>query len=148
MQSPPIGAALRVLRQLRNRLQYEVAEAASVTKAMLSAFETGKHMPATRSIIAVLDALGADFGDLQSALDRIAGRPPKYPEADPEFRVNLRALAKSFDSFALMPADRGRRGARGPGSNDLQPDGLSRPGPKGRGTAGVSIGRGGVALRC
>jgi hypothetical protein len=69
---------------------------------MLSAFETGKHMPATRSIIAVLDALGADFGDLQRALDQIAGRRPKYPEADPEFRATLQALAKTFDSLALM----------------------------------------------
>lgn len=69
---------------------------------MLSAFETGKHMPATRSIIAVLDALGADFGDLQRVLDQIDGRPPKDPEADPEFRTTLRALAKSFDSFAVM----------------------------------------------
>lgn len=102
MPQPPIGPALRVLRQRRNLRQYQVAKAAGVTKAMLSAFETGKHLPATRSIIAVLDALGADFGDLQRVLDHIAGRLPKYPEADPEFRAALRALAKSFDSFALM----------------------------------------------
>jgi transcriptional regulator with XRE-family HTH domain len=102
MPQPPIGPALRVLRYRRNLRQFEVAEAAGVTKAMLSAFETGKHMPATRSIIAVLDALGADFADLQSALDQMAGRPPKYLEADPEFRATLRAMATSFDFLAFM----------------------------------------------
>lgn len=69
---------------------------------MLSAFETGKHLPATSSLLAVLGALRADFGDLQRALDQIAGRPPKLLEPDLEFRDTLLSLAKSFDSFALM----------------------------------------------
>lgn len=85
MPQPPIGPALRVLRERRNLRQYQVAEAAGVTKAMLSAFETGKHMPATRSIIAVLNALGADFGDLQRAstsrrqASEVPGGRPRVP---------------------------------------------------------------------
>jgi len=63
-----IGAGLRRLRMQRGLRQYEAAEAAGVTKAMLSAYETGKRRPSLKTLDSLLTAMGADLGDLHRAL--------------------------------------------------------------------------------
>lgn len=63
-----IGAALRRLRMQRGLRQYEAAEAAGVTKAMLSAYETGKRRPSLKSLDSLLTAMQAHLGDLHRAL--------------------------------------------------------------------------------
>lgn len=67
-----MGRALRLLRLRRGRRQYQVAAAAGITKAMLSAYETGKRLPSLKTLGNLLDALEADLADLHHAL--VAGR--------------------------------------------------------------------------
>ena len=71
-QLDSVGRALRLLRLRRGRRQYEVAAAAEITKAMLSAYETGKRQPSLKTLGSLLDALEADLADLHRAL--VAGR--------------------------------------------------------------------------
>jgi transcriptional regulator with XRE-family HTH domain len=63
-----LGKAMRWLRAKQDRRQYEVAAAAGVTKAMLSAYETGKQKPSLETLEKILEALGADLADLHDAL--------------------------------------------------------------------------------
>lgn len=63
-----LGDALRRLRVHRDLKQYETAAAAGITKAMLSAYETGKRRPSLKTLANLLEALDADLGDLHRAL--------------------------------------------------------------------------------
>jgi transcriptional regulator with XRE-family HTH domain len=63
-----IGVALRWLRNQRGKKQREVALAARITPAMLSAYETGKHRPSLDTTERILSALQCDVVDLTSAL--------------------------------------------------------------------------------
>lgn len=63
------GAALRLLRTRRRLKQWEVAEKAAMTKAMLSSYETGKVTPTLQSLIALFEALETDFFGFQDALE-------------------------------------------------------------------------------
>lgn len=77
-----LGRALRWLREKAGLRQYETATAAGITKAMLSAYETGKQSPSLESLEKVLDALGSDLVALHRALDHVNERPLR-PLADP-----------------------------------------------------------------
>jgi len=59
---------LRWLRNQRGQKQREVARAAGITPAMLSAYETGKHRPSLDTTERVLTALRCDVVDLTKAL--------------------------------------------------------------------------------
>ena len=48
--------------------QFETAEAAQITKAMLSAYENGKRRPSLKTLDQILAALEADLGDLHHSL--------------------------------------------------------------------------------
>lgn len=63
-----LGGALRRLRIHRGYKQYEMAEAAGITKAMLSAYETGKRRPSLKTLSQLLAALEADLGNLHRAM--------------------------------------------------------------------------------
>lgn len=63
-----LGPALRRLRMRRGQRQFETAEAAAITKAMLSAYENGKRRPSLKTLDQILAALEADLGDLHTAL--------------------------------------------------------------------------------
>ncbi|MEM7048005.1 MAG: helix-turn-helix transcriptional regulator [Acidobacteriota bacterium] len=81
-----IGQALRRLRVHRGLKQFEAAQAAGITKAMLSAYETAKRRPSLGTLAHLLDALGADLGDLHRALvaeqrDQALLSPRPSPEA-------------------------------------------------------------------
>jgi transcriptional regulator with XRE-family HTH domain len=71
-----LGKALRWLREKAGLRQYETATAAGITKAMLSAYETGKQSPSLESLEKVLDALDADLVALARALDHVNERAP------------------------------------------------------------------------
>jgi transcriptional regulator with XRE-family HTH domain len=77
-----LGKALRWLRAKQDRRQYQVAEDAGITKAMLSAYETGKQKPSLETLDKILDALGCDLADLHDALlvvnDRRGGDPAAH----------------------------------------------------------------------
>ncbi len=70
-----LGQALRWLRDRRGRKQYEVAEAAGITKGMLSAYETGRQRPSLETLEKILSTLGCDLNDLHNAIQIINGRP-------------------------------------------------------------------------
>jgi transcriptional regulator with XRE-family HTH domain len=70
-----LGRALRWLRERQNRRQYQVAAGAGITKAMLSAYETGKQKPSLDTLEKILDALLCDLNDLHNALQIVNGRP-------------------------------------------------------------------------
>jgi transcriptional regulator with XRE-family HTH domain len=70
-----LGQALRWLRDRRGRKQYEVAEAAGITKGMLSAYETGRQRPSLETLEKVLDTLTCDLNDLHNAIQIINGKP-------------------------------------------------------------------------
>lgn len=70
-----LGRALRWLREKAGLRQYETATAAGITKAMLSAYETGKQSPSLESLEKVLDALASDLVALHRALDHVNERP-------------------------------------------------------------------------
>lgn len=79
-----LDRALRWLREERRRRQYEIAEAAGVTKAMLSAYETGRQKPSLETLEKLLTALDCDLADLQRALDifhrhSVRDQPPRVP---------------------------------------------------------------------
>ena len=63
-----LGRALRWLREKRGEKQYETAEAAGITKAMLSAYETEKQRPTIDTLEKILAALEIDLGDLFDTL--------------------------------------------------------------------------------
>lgn len=96
-----LGRALRWLREKAGLRQYETATAAGITKAMLSAYETGKQRPSLESLEKVLDALDADLAALERALDHVNERPPRrsgtggaraLPASSPAGRVDVRAV--------------------------------------------------------
>lgn len=63
-----LGSALRRLRVHQGLKQYEMADAAGITKAMLSAYETGKRRPSLKTLSQLLEALDADLGSLHRAM--------------------------------------------------------------------------------
>jgi transcriptional regulator with XRE-family HTH domain len=70
-----LGRALRWLRDRQGKRQYQVADAAGITKAMLSAYETGKQKPSLDTLEKILDALECDLNDLHNALQIVNERP-------------------------------------------------------------------------
>ncbi|MEM9290429.1 MAG: helix-turn-helix transcriptional regulator [Acidobacteriota bacterium] len=70
-----LGKALRWLRDKRKKKQYEVADAAGITKAMLSAYETGKQRPTIDTLEKILAAMEVDLGDLFDTLQVVNERP-------------------------------------------------------------------------
>ncbi|HEV8578873.1 MAG TPA: helix-turn-helix transcriptional regulator [Thermoanaerobaculia bacterium] len=72
-----LGHSLRWLRDRQGRKQYQVADAAGITKGMLSAYETGRQRPSLETLEKILDTLGCDLNDLHNAIQIINGRPEK-----------------------------------------------------------------------
>jgi transcriptional regulator with XRE-family HTH domain len=72
-----LGPALRMLRQRKRRTQLALCKEVRVTKGMLSSYETGRQLPSLGSLLTVLAGLECDFGDLQEAMDYLAGKPPR-----------------------------------------------------------------------
>lgn len=70
-----LGKAIRWLRDRHNKRQYQVADAAGITKAMLSAYETGKQKPSLDTLEKILTALECDLNDLHNAIQIVNDRP-------------------------------------------------------------------------
>lgn len=70
-----LGRALRWLRDRQGKRQYQVADAAGITKAMLSAYETGKQKPSLDTLEKILDALDCNLNDLHNSLQIVNERP-------------------------------------------------------------------------
>jgi transcriptional regulator with XRE-family HTH domain len=70
-----LGRALRWIRDRQGKRQYQVADTAGITKAMLSAYETGKQKPSLETLEKILLALDSDLFDLHNALQIVNERP-------------------------------------------------------------------------
>ena len=70
-----LGQALRWLRGRQGKKQYQVAEAAGITKGMLSAYETGRQRPSLETLDKLLGTLGCTLHDLHNAIEIVNGRP-------------------------------------------------------------------------
>jgi len=70
-----LGRALRWLRDRQGKRQYQVADSAGITKAMLSAYETGKQKPSLDTLEKILTALECDLNDLHNSLQIVNERP-------------------------------------------------------------------------
>jgi transcriptional regulator with XRE-family HTH domain len=77
-----LGHSLRWLRDRHGKKQYQVAEAAGITKGMLSAYETGRQRPSLETLEKLLDTLGCDLNDLHNAIQIINGRPENMRRKD------------------------------------------------------------------
>ncbi len=70
-----LGRAVRWLRERQGKKQYLVADAAGVTKGMLSAYETGRQKPSLETLEKLLSALDCDLHDLHNAIQIVNERP-------------------------------------------------------------------------
>ena len=70
-----LGRAIRWLRDRQGKRQYQVADAAGITKAMLSAYETGKQKPSLDTLEKILVALDCNLNDLHNSLQIVNERP-------------------------------------------------------------------------
>lgn len=77
-----LGQALRWLRDRQGKKQYQVADAAGITKGMLSAYETGRQRPSLETLEKLLDTLGCDLHDLHNAIQIVNGRPQTLRSRD------------------------------------------------------------------
>jgi transcriptional regulator with XRE-family HTH domain len=96
------GKALEGLRMTRELKQSDVARATGLTRAMVSAFETGKVYPSLESLFAYLGGVGCDLGNLQQELDKAAGRregtpDPLPPSAEEVYRRIGKAVIRTID---------------------------------------------------
>ena len=103
-----LGQALRWTRQRQGKKQYEVAEDARVTKAMLSSYENEKQRPTLDTLERILDALGIDLDYLAYAIRSVrqqrgepdegsVGRPPLGPAGPPLDVERLLGLRRRLD---------------------------------------------------
>jgi transcriptional regulator with XRE-family HTH domain len=93
-----VSQALRRVRQATGFLQVDVAAKSGLTRAMVSAYESGKSIPSLGSLSVYLGAIGRSLGDLQDELDRLSGKSIAEPVEDRE-RVLGRALLKAVRSL-------------------------------------------------
>lgn len=92
-----LGQALRWLRDRQNKKQYQVADAAGITKGMLSAYETGRQRPSLETLEKILDTLGCDLNDLHNAIQIINGRPEQMKRRGEGGEEEGSATAPAFE---------------------------------------------------
>src|ERR1700730_4670143 len=107
-----LGRSLRWLRERQGKRQYQVAETAGITKAMLSAYETGKQKPSLETLEKILAALGCDLNDLHNAVQIVNERPEasRRPGRPPEtaatpLRPGDHAPKADGQAAAALPGD-------------------------------------------
>ena len=106
-----LGQALRWLRDRQSKKQYQVADAAGITKGMLSAYETGRQRPSLETLEKILDTLGCDLNDLHNAIQIINGRPEQ---------MRRRGDGAGGEEDQAPPAANPTLGIAGLGRGDLQ----------------------------
>ena len=111
-----LGRSLRWLRDRQGKRQYQVADGAGITKAMLSAYETGKQKPSLDTLEKILDALACDLNDLHNALQIVNERPER-----------MRSAGAGADPWRIA-AEAGEGAPSGPGLYEIL--GAEEPLPK------------------
>ena len=106
-----VPEALKLIRQGAGLRQTDVSERSGLTKAMLSAYETGKTLPTLVSLTAFLVAIGKDLSDFQEVLDMVRKVSPKRTPDDRDLErelghVVLRAIQDVIERQAKKSASR------------------------------------------
>lgn len=99
-----LGKALRWIRDKQSKKQYQVADDAGVTKAMLSAYETGKQKPSIETLEKILRALKVDLADLFNALQIVNERAPLVRQRDGVFsgRMGSDRVSPRVDVYEVL----------------------------------------------
>lgn len=105
-----LGRAIRWLRDRQGKRQYQVADAAGITKAMLSAYETGKQKPSLDTLEKILVALECDLNDLHNALQIVNERPEAIRRPGTVQREN------AWQAYRRDPNDLTQEGGANPAS--------------------------------
>lgn len=79
-----LPAALGLLRQARGLSQEDLAQELDIHKTLVSRYETGDRTPGSGRLSAILEALGADWNDLQAALDEVRHAESEGQLASPD----------------------------------------------------------------
>lgn len=106
-----VPEALKLIRQGVGLRQTDVSERSGLTKAMLSAYETGKTLPTLVSLTTFLAAIGKDLADFQEVLDMVRKVSPKRTTDERDLerevgRVVLRAIRDVIERQAERSAAR------------------------------------------
>jgi transcriptional regulator with XRE-family HTH domain len=101
-----LGRALRWLRERQTKRQYQVADAAGITKAMLSAYETGKQKPSLDTLEKILAALEGDLNDLHNALQIVNERPEAIRRAGRDASEGEAPGASRSEVYRVLGIDR------------------------------------------
>jgi transcriptional regulator with XRE-family HTH domain len=103
-----VPEALKLIRQGAGLRQTDVSERSGLTKAMLSAYETGKTLPTLTSLTTFLVAIDKDLADFQEVLDMVRKVSPKRTpdERDLEREVG-RVVLKAIQDAIELRAERG-----------------------------------------
>lgn len=103
-----VPEALKLIRQGAGLRQTDVSERSGLTKAMLSAYETGKTLPTLTSLTTFLLAIGKDLADFQEVLDLVRKVSPRRTpdERDLEREVG-RVVLKAIQDAIELRAERG-----------------------------------------
>jgi len=113
-----LGRALRWLRDRQGKRQYQVADSAGITKAMLSAYETGKQKPSLDTLEKILTALECDLNDLHNALQIINERPDAIRRPG--------SLREEWQMYRREPTEAAAESEEGTGRNLYRVLGLNR----------------------
>lgn len=113
-----LGRALRWLRDRQGKRQYQVADAAGITKAMLSAYETGKQKPSLDTLEKILVSLECDLNDLHNALQIVNERPEGIRRPG--------ALREAWNAFSPEAAEETDESGRAGGFSVYRILGLNR----------------------
>jgi transcriptional regulator with XRE-family HTH domain len=125
-----LDRALRHLREGTRTRQYQIAEAAGITKAMLSAYETGKQKPSLETLDKLLGALGCDLIDLHEALAVFQSPSSRESQKDtPRARPGSPAAAGTVVSEGTATSGAGPRRVHRdrPASDVYSALGIDRP---------------------
>jgi transcriptional regulator with XRE-family HTH domain len=103
-----VPEALKLIRQGAGLRQTDLSERSGLTKAMLSAYETGKTLPTLTSLTTFLVTIGKDFADFQEVLDIVRKVSPKRTpdQRDLEREVG-RVVLKAIHDVIERQAERG-----------------------------------------
>lgn len=103
-----VPEAMKLIRQGEGLRQTDVSERSGLTKAMLSAYETGKTLPTLVSLATFLTAIGKDFADFQEVLDLLRNVSPRRApdERDLEREVG-RVVLRAIQDVIERQAERG-----------------------------------------
>jgi transcriptional regulator with XRE-family HTH domain len=94
-----VPQALKIIRQAAGLRQTQVSERSGLTKAMISAYETGKNLPSLQSLSVYLNAIDRDLGDLQEAIDDLGGFPSAKTHVDARERAVGRAVLRALQGL-------------------------------------------------